>query len=335
MDDVLLVNGSYYPYIKGDYIAPNQRLGEFLEEEQHRENRPLMVALAQQWLGIMQRLEDEQVAHGDLDATNVLVCGTSPYFTLRLIDFDGMYVPVSEFSTMQRVDKGHIHFQHPHPDGRLFNREMDRFPGLVIYLSLLALAEKPSLWLDCDANESSKLVVGAEDFRAPERSKPLRLLTEQGVRNPTIQKCLRALYLLLDQPRMPGSFTDMLVAAGKYVDREAATILNGGYQARPLARPILPGTPSPSQNLSAVPRLPSLQPPVPGAMPPSPVTPAPPPPWQPSPPPPPVFGSPVFTRVTIVKPRRRRWYQAWWFFVVLVVALLLLALAGVWLLYHQ
>ena len=48
---------------------------------------------------------------------------------------------------------------------RGFNREMDRFSALVIYLSLIAIAEDSSLWETCKANEENKLLIGSNDYR--------------------------------------------------------------------------------------------------------------------------------------------------------------------------
>ena len=41
---------------------------------------------------------------------------------------------------------GHQHYQHPKREAQHFDEKLDRFSSLVIYLSLLALAEQPGLW---------------------------------------------------------------------------------------------------------------------------------------------------------------------------------------------
>src|SRR5205823_2144181 len=108
-DPGIRVGGKDLPFVKSEYIE-HIPLGTFLgdtDESRYRDRR-LVHNLANQWLTIVTTLELLEIAHGDFDVTNVLVCGTPPNVTLRLIDFDSMYVPT--LVGRQLWEQGHENF---------------------------------------------------------------------------------------------------------------------------------------------------------------------------------------------------------------------------------
>ena len=201
------LNGQDWPFIKSPFlIAPT--LGEFLEQNDLDKHRSTVAYLAKQWLTIITTLESLHIAHGDLDTTNVLVLGTLPHITLRLVDFDNMYVPALQGRTL--YEHGHKHFQPVHPQIRRFNHEMDRFSVLVIYLSLIGLSEDPQLWNECAADGDAKLLLGADDFSDLEASPSYKLLrTKRG--NLELQRCLEELVRSIEENKMPRSLSDFLM----------------------------------------------------------------------------------------------------------------------------
>src|SRR6266516_311595 len=178
IENGIWINHRNWPFIKSEYIQ-HIPLGTFLRDMalSQNKNQTLVLKLAKQWLDMITLLESLNIAHGDFDITNVLVCGTPPDITLRLIDFDCMYVPA--LAGRQLWEHGHEHFQPPQSSVRHFNNEMDRFSALVIYLSLIALAEDPLLWEKCQADNDDKLLLGADDFRNLATSKAFQLLREK------------------------------------------------------------------------------------------------------------------------------------------------------------
>lgn len=100
-----------------------------------------LAELAEQWLQLMKTMWKANLAHGDLAGVNVMV---RPDGQLVLIDYDGVYIP--EFQGMQQIVLGQQGYQHPQVTLRQFNEYMDDFSALVIYLSLLALQNRPELW---------------------------------------------------------------------------------------------------------------------------------------------------------------------------------------------
>ena len=198
-----------FPILGLKYIANSQKLGEFLAE--HYQKQEVVGLLAQQWLKVIQHFENKQVAHGDLDLTNVLVWGTYPSLSLCLVDFDGMYVPSLDGKVMSPAEGGHRDFQPAQPDIRKFNSEMDRFSALIIYLSLCALEMNPSLWGKCKASER-RLLLGRADFERLARSESsenfARLRQEHT--NSHLQLCLKELEEFIKEASMPRSLREIL-----------------------------------------------------------------------------------------------------------------------------
>jgi Septum formation len=102
------------------------------------------------------------MAHGDLASDNCLVQGSD----IKLIDYDGCFIPALAASFPGEA--GNQHFQHP---GRIgyYAANMDAFPSLVIYLSLIALDADKSLW---QFHTGDNLIFAAKDYLSP-RASPL------------------------------------------------------------------------------------------------------------------------------------------------------------------
>ncbi len=65
---------------------------------------------------------------------------------LRLIDYDGMYVPGMERSFQRSNEVGHPHYQHPARTNDHFGPYLDRFSAAIIYLSLILIEREPALF---------------------------------------------------------------------------------------------------------------------------------------------------------------------------------------------
>jgi hypothetical protein len=194
--------------------------------------------LAKQWLAMINTLEALSIAHGDLDLTNVLVSGAYPNLSLRLVDFDSMYVPALYGRTM--FEQGHEHFQAP-PELRIrnFNPEMDRFSALVIYLSLIALAEDWQLWNRCKANEETKLLLGSGDYRNLSNSSAYNLLRMKQY-NRELQLCLDEIANSISEARAPRSISDVLSSSpsGSVITAQLPSQLSLSYIAPPIPIPL-------------------------------------------------------------------------------------------------
>lgn len=151
------------PLVKMPFLSGCPSLGEFIMDNYQESD--VMYRLCDAWLHMVRELEEAHIAHGDLDLTNVLVQGEGQQLTLKLIDYDNMWLPA--LSRFSQTEYGHVHFQHPafmHPNTRPYIREMDRFSAMSIYISLCAIAARPELYDECGANEDDRLLFSDYDY---------------------------------------------------------------------------------------------------------------------------------------------------------------------------
>ena len=115
-------------------------------------------------------LERAGIAHCDLQHRNVMVDLTG---TIRLIDYDGMYVPTLKGQRTNEL--GHPDFQHPgRDDGAIFGPTLDRFSLISLYLQTYAVGRHPELWAAKERTEG--LLLRREDYLDPDGSATLRAL---------------------------------------------------------------------------------------------------------------------------------------------------------------
>lgn len=135
----ILIGSNRYPILLMEWIA-GPTLDVYLEAALQKHAGAAIRHLADQWIKIIQSLRSAQIAHGDLQHGNIIVQNG----TLRLVDLDGMFVP--SIARLNSSELGHRHYQHPLRDQFFFNSDLDSFSALVIYVSLISLAERPDLW---------------------------------------------------------------------------------------------------------------------------------------------------------------------------------------------
>ena len=117
-----------------DYVIKNQ-------------NNPSKIRqLSNSFLSMCQYHDKNRMAHGDLSAGNIIV---QPDGKICLIDYDSFYVP--EFGpSIPEYTKGTPGYQHPERLKRTgkqyIDKNTDSYSQLVIYLSLLVIAEEPQLF---------------------------------------------------------------------------------------------------------------------------------------------------------------------------------------------
>lgn len=155
----VLVNGNRYPIVKMDWVE-GDTLGSFLEDNYSDKVR--IERLRLQFSDLERFLRAKRLAHGDLQNGNVLVKSE-----LKLIDYDGMYVPT--MAAGQGAELGHKHFQHPKRSAADFGPDMDRFSFIVIDLSLRAVAHDPKLFSQYSNGEN--ILLTANDFIDPGNSR--------------------------------------------------------------------------------------------------------------------------------------------------------------------
>ena len=115
---------------------------------------------ASAWLSVIDDMRAREMAHGDLANDNCLVNGSK----LTLIDYDGCFIP--RLADKHPGEDGNPHFQHPSRAGH-YAGNMDAFPAVVVFLSLLALQSDKSLW---QFHTDKNLIFLAADYKAPRRT---------------------------------------------------------------------------------------------------------------------------------------------------------------------
>jgi hypothetical protein len=220
----IMVRGEWYPIVKMDWVEGSP-LNTWIEDNIN--NPEKLRSLAAQWRTMVNDMRKNHLAHGDYQHGNVMVTTKDE---LRLVDYDGMYCPA--FGKGRSPELGHANFQHPRRLPEHYDDSIDNFSAIVIYMSLLALAEEPALWKDFYTVDNLLLTSG--DYKNPQNSKAFtRLLASK---NPVVKQ----LAALIKDSSMRSIqdvpwFEDAVVGAEK-----------GTLQAKVAAMP----APAPSEGIS-------------------------------------------------------------------------------------
>ncbi len=164
----ILVQGRQYPVVKMAW-ASGEVLGGWVKR--HRTNKASILALRDEFRRLSEHLESRGIAHGDIQGGNLMVDSGAK---LRLIDYDGMWVPPMPRGNGEEL--GHLHFQHPRRERGSFGPKIDRFSFIVLELTFSALAENPGLFDEFNTGEN--LVLLQTDYADPRRSKALQKLRQ-------------------------------------------------------------------------------------------------------------------------------------------------------------
>ncbi|MDX1547985.1 MAG: RIO1 family regulatory kinase/ATPase [Rhodothermales bacterium] len=216
----------------------------------HVDRPEALRCIAEQWRVMMARLETARLAHGDLSDGNVLVDAAG---RVRLIDYDGIYLP--ELAGLPSGEMGKTNYQHParlREEGRgggYFGENMDAFAALVIYLSLLAVADDLTRWPRYHVGDN--LIFRQDDFEAPGATPIWDELAASD--NRELQRLADALADYCTAP------IETLPPLEHTVSR------NPGHEVRPPSKPSAPpshsaAAPAPERHTSAAPREPARAP---------------------------------------------------------------------------
>ena len=155
----IYIASQWFPILRMPWVE-GLHLNQFVA--QHLGRPDVLTNVARAWVSMLRGLRATSIAHGDLQHGNVLIVANR----LRLVDYDGMYVPALEGATS--IEEGHPEYQHPRRGGA-FGPDLDRFSALVVYTALRALAYEPELWDAHDQGEN--LLFRCADYKGPSESK--------------------------------------------------------------------------------------------------------------------------------------------------------------------
>lgn len=117
-------------------------------------------------------LEQNGIAHGDIQADNVIV---TPTGGLKLIDYDGMFV--KGLTVSDASECGLPNYQHPERSLLHFGATMDRFSFALLDLTFAALGEDPSLRARFPAGDQA-ILFDRTDYIDPGNSKRFRAVEQ-------------------------------------------------------------------------------------------------------------------------------------------------------------
>ena len=129
----------------------------------------LMRSMAAVFLDLVKLLHQSNISHGDLQHGNIMLAASpddnSCY--MLLVDYDSIWMP--SLGDMPNTTVGMRGYQHPlRARFPHLNEKADYFSEMVIYLSLLAIAENPMLWLR--VQDTGRLVFDFDDFKNAQNS---------------------------------------------------------------------------------------------------------------------------------------------------------------------
>lgn len=189
-DEGIVVEGKKYPTTRMKWID-GKNLKEYICI--HKNDKDELKNLANNFVKMITTLHEHRISHGDLQHGNILVDAKGNLF---LIDYDSVYVP--ELQGEADIIKGLKGYQHPkRGDNLLANEKVDYFSELIIYLSVLAIAENPSLVEKYQVEDSEQLLFSSDDFKDLKNSQVYADLMQLGGLFPLLLKILED-YLLED-----------------------------------------------------------------------------------------------------------------------------------------
>lgn len=157
LDEGIVVNGKIYPTTRMKWVQ-GQTIKDYICTHPQKK---LLVDLAEKFLFMCQDLHKHRIAHGDLQHGNIMVDENGNLF---LIDYDSMFVP--SMQGQPDIITGLKDYQHP---CRRYNKEssekLDYFSELIIYTSILAIAENEAFLQKYDVENAERLLFSANDYK--------------------------------------------------------------------------------------------------------------------------------------------------------------------------
>jgi hypothetical protein len=254
LEQGIRVGGQWFPVVKMRWVEGftlNALLREYMDRPQ------VLQRLAQMWVPLAQKLRRARIAHADLQHGNVLLVPSQKAATvdLRLIDYDGMFVPTLAATPSGEV--GHPNYQHPQRlSAGTYDPEVDRFAHLVIYTALRCLpVGGKALWQKHDNAEN--LLFREQDFKEPASSQLFAELW--GLDDADTRALVGHLLLASQAPLERVPLLEDLVDSGNVLPltprqlTRVRALLPGGGQAGPVPVEVVPALPSEKKPASGEP----------------------------------------------------------------------------------
>lgn len=196
----LIVDGKVFPTTRMDWVN-GKTINQYIAENAN--NKELMQSLADKFLKMTDSLHKHHIAHGDLQHGNIIITDTGD---IKLVDYDSLFVPGLEGES--DIIIGKADFQHPKRNQLIITSEkLDYFSEIVIYLSILAIAEDHNIINEFSIDDS--LLFQSEDWTNFEKSKIYMRLSELKNDDVTLLLGILCDYLREDNIDNLRPFTDI------------------------------------------------------------------------------------------------------------------------------
>lgn len=160
-DSGLIVDGKVFPTTRMDWVN-GKTINQYIIA--NASDKELLLSLANKFLLMTDSLHRHHIAHGDLQHGNIIITDAGE---IKLVDYDSLYVPGLDGES--DIIIGKAEYQHPkRKQNKITSEKLDYFSELVIYLSILAIAYKPSIIRDYSIEDS--LLFQANDWSDFEHS---------------------------------------------------------------------------------------------------------------------------------------------------------------------
>ena len=168
IENEISLNGISYPILKMEWMN-GLLINQFVSN--HLSENKVLAELQAKLVSVSEDLERNKIGHGDIQCGNIIISGTSDDFQVKLIDYDGMFVP--DLAYKKSIEKGRSEFQHPKRTLNNFSPEMDRFSFWVMITALEALKLDKTLWREVmqgGFNTLDNFLFTIQDFLNPNQS---------------------------------------------------------------------------------------------------------------------------------------------------------------------
>ena len=158
-EDGIMTSEGIQPIVVMDWVEAKP-LKHYIANHINESNK--LNELAENFKKMVGELHQQHFAHGDLQHGNIMVKDDG---SLVLVDYDSMYVPALDGKPDEI--KGLAGYQHlARWKNKNVNEKIDYFSELVIYLSLRALAIKPSYWNDLNIEDTETMLFSGDDIKS-------------------------------------------------------------------------------------------------------------------------------------------------------------------------
>lgn len=157
VDEGVVVDGIIYPTTRMRWVE-GLNIKDYICK--HKNSKSRLLTLADKFLTLTNDMHRHKFAHGDLQHGNIIVNDKGELF---LVDYDSFYCPTLKGEP--DIITGLKDYQHPsRKNNKMASEKLDYFSELVIYLSIIAIAEEPSLVDKYRVTDSEHMLFTSEDF---------------------------------------------------------------------------------------------------------------------------------------------------------------------------